>query len=713
MQNRFSKIESVLVADCGSNITRVALVEVVDQAYRFVARGEAPSTLEEPYPDVTIGVINAISAIEDATGKHLLTNGKLITPQQEDGSGVDAFVASSSAAEPLRVVAAGLVRGLSGASAARASHGTYTTVLGTISLDDYGDDFPLTGEGTATQALPDSGSDLPDGFSPFTSRKDRPAIFPSDAPIPATTRVKKAKKRGLTFFKENPVRPWKERQVAKLRRLAPNVVVISGGSKGAKAESYHKLVDVVLEANRQERILAIATGENRRVSSLVFAGPREAQAQVIEQVAGQCEVFPVDTIRPTPDRENLAPLQAQLATIYQERLLPTLPGYRRLSEMSNTLITTTSDAVSLITRFLAKDVEANRVLTADLGGSNAALFYADAQKFASMVRGGFGLSFGLSNVLAETSPDLLRRWLPFEINDDELIHYALNKTLRPQILPATERELFIEGAFGREALRVLMEELDREAPSSFDYNRLIGVGGSLVNVPLWQTALLLLDGLQPTGASESGLVELDLDSTMLMAAAGSLAALNPNAAAYLFRYDCLHRLGAVVVVQGNGTPGAAAARVRLLKSDGRLKEAVVPYGSIALLNLRADEQATLEIQLENPFRIGGSHPGALVSTAEGTYISGGALGLIIDARGRPLNFASNQEDRIAQVADWYNVYREALKQAEHEGSEDFAPNSGPAQPSQPTTGLLPSGATTEPATLRETKKRGFSLGRRR
>src|SRR6476469_872580 len=148
----------------------------------------------------------------------------------------------------------------------------------------------------------------------------------------------------------------------------------------------------------------MATGETRRSSSLVFAGPKEAQEQVMEQVAGQCEVFPVDTIRPSLDRENLAPLQAQLATIYQERLLPTLPGYRRLSEMSHSAITTTSDAVSLITRFLAKDVEANRVLTADLGGSNGAVYYADANNFSSMVRGGFGLSFGLSNVLADTSP---------------------------------------------------------------------------------------------------------------------------------------------------------------------------------------------------------------------------------------------------------------------------------------------------------------------
>jgi hypothetical protein len=257
-----------------------------------------------------------------------------------------------------------------------------------------------------------------------------------------------------------------------------------------------------------------------------------------------------------------------------------------------------------------------------------------------------------------------------------------------------------------------MTELNREAPAHFNYNRLIGVGGPLVNVPLWQTALLLLDGLQPTGANESGLVELDLDSTMLMSAAGSLAQLNPNAASYLFRYDCLHRLGAAVIVQGHANPGTTAAKVKLKKRNGQVREATVPYGSIALLHLRADEQATLEIQLQGGFKIGNSKAGARVSTAEGTFISGGALGLIIDARGRPIRFADDPEARIAQVTDWYNVYRAALKQADEEGTGDFAPASGPSQPGEPG-GLLANSATDQPASLQETKRSFLSLGRRR
>ncbi|HEX2914023.1 MAG TPA: glutamate mutase L [Chloroflexia bacterium] len=711
--NGFSNIESVLVADCGSNITRVALVEVVDQAYRFVARGEAPSTLEAPFGDVTIGVINAIGAIEASTGRRLLLGGKLIVPQQEDGSGVDAFVASSSAAEPLRVVAAGLVGGLSAASAARASHATYTDVLDTMSLDDYGDaqeGEPLAG---GVQYDPE---DPEAEFSPFAGRKDRPEIFPPDpnAPIPSR---KEKNKNGPRLFSDNPRRFWKERQVAKLRRLAPNVIVMSGGSDGAPVDSLLRLVDVILEANRQESVLALATGENRRPTTFIFAGNRGAQDKIVEKVGGQIEVFMVDNIRPTAEVENLLPLQRQLSALYQERLLPGLPGYRRLNELSTVPVNTTCNSVGLITQFLARDVTANRVLTVDLGGANSALFYASATDYASMVRGGFGLSFGLSNVLAETNPEDIRRWLPFEASEDELIHYALNKTLRPHILPATERELFIEGAFAREALRHLMEELKRESTTGYDYNRLIGAGGPLVNAPLWQAALLLLDGLQPPGAADTGLVEMDLDSTMLMAAAGTLAALNPNAAAYLFRYDCLHRYGPVVVVHGDGQLGSLAATVTMRRSDGRVREAQVTYGSIALLPLRSDEKASLEINLGSAFRIGNSERGAVVSTTPGREIVGGALGLIIDARGRPIKFASDPKARMEQVAGWYNVYRNALQQAEEEGSNDFATTSGPSQPQQPAAALVPNGSSSssnEPVEAEQKPaRRGLSLGRKK
>ena len=661
-------LESVLIADCGSNTTRVVLVDVVDQAYRFIARGEAPSTLEAPYADVTIGVLNAIASIESSTGRRLLVGGRLITPLQEDGSGVDAFVASSSAAEALRLVAAGIVRQLSAKTCARASHGTYTTVLDTISLDDFGDKFDVNSETSETEYDP---TDPEAEFSPFAAS----GFVADESSDSGTQRKKDGKKNGgIALFGNRRRKYWRERQIAKLRRLDPNVILLSGGD-GAVIEPLLRLVDVVVEANRQDMILANATGETHRPPTLVFAGNAEAQDAVIGRIGGQIEFYGVDNIRPGGVRENLYPLQRQLATLYQERLLPTLPGYARLTSISNAPVTTTCNAVGLMTQFLARDVQNNRVLTADLGGANSALFYADNLNYVSLVHGNFGLSFGLSNILAQIEPEAVQRWLPFEITTDEIVHYALNKTIRPTVIPADERELLIEGAFGREALRLLYREITTESTSELDFNRVIGVGGPLVNINVWQAALVLLDGLEPQGSKLTGLLELELDSTMLMSASGTLAALDANAATYLFRYDCLHRLGPCIIPIGEAAVGSHAVTVTLTTRDGRSRKVDVAYGSIAVLSLHTDEQASLEIVPSRNFRIGQAEKGAIVRTEPGQEISGGSIGLIIDARGRPLNLASNPKVRQEQVFKWNRAYTDmrAMTEEEIEPQPQFMP----------------------------------------
>ena len=131
------EIESILAADCGSTMTKVILIDTIDGQYRFVAQGEALSTIESPRADVLLGVRHAIGQIEEATGRLLLDEqGQLITPEQASGNGVDAFVATTSAAAPLRLILAGLTRDVSIESARRAISSTYALVEDTISLDD-------------------------------------------------------------------------------------------------------------------------------------------------------------------------------------------------------------------------------------------------------------------------------------------------------------------------------------------------------------------------------------------------------------------------------------------------------------------------------------------------------------------------------------------------------------------------------------------------
>ena len=77
----------IVATDCGSTTTKAILIEKVGDEYRQTYRGEAPTTVEAPFEDVTRGVLNAIAEIEELSGRKILDGDKIITPCRdvEDG----------------------------------------------------------------------------------------------------------------------------------------------------------------------------------------------------------------------------------------------------------------------------------------------------------------------------------------------------------------------------------------------------------------------------------------------------------------------------------------------------------------------------------------------------------------------------------------------------------------------------------------------------
>ena len=64
--------EAILIADFRRHLTRTFLLDVVDGVYRFVARGEAVTTVEPPHEDLTHGLQAAIQQIEFVASRPLL-----------------------------------------------------------------------------------------------------------------------------------------------------------------------------------------------------------------------------------------------------------------------------------------------------------------------------------------------------------------------------------------------------------------------------------------------------------------------------------------------------------------------------------------------------------------------------------------------------------------------------------------------------------------
>ena len=71
----------ILATDCGSTTTKAILIRKIDGCYRQTHRGEAPTSVEEPLADVTLGVVNAVTEVGELAGRRLVgPDGLILRP---------------------------------------------------------------------------------------------------------------------------------------------------------------------------------------------------------------------------------------------------------------------------------------------------------------------------------------------------------------------------------------------------------------------------------------------------------------------------------------------------------------------------------------------------------------------------------------------------------------------------------------------------------
>ena len=134
---KIDRLLNVIVAtDCGSTTTKAILIEKVGDEYRQTYRGEAPTTVEAPFEDVTRGVLNAIAEIEELSGRKILDGDKIITPCRDDQTGVDIYISTSSAGGGLQMMVTGVVQNMTGESAQRAALGAGAIVIDVLAAND-------------------------------------------------------------------------------------------------------------------------------------------------------------------------------------------------------------------------------------------------------------------------------------------------------------------------------------------------------------------------------------------------------------------------------------------------------------------------------------------------------------------------------------------------------------------------------------------------
>ena len=122
-------IKVIVATDCGSTTTKAILIEKRDGEYRLIVRGEAPTTVEAPFEDVTMGVLNAIAEVEELSGRKILDDDNKVISPANGNIGTDVYISTSSAGGGLQMMVAGVVRSMTAESAERAALASATSRL--------------------------------------------------------------------------------------------------------------------------------------------------------------------------------------------------------------------------------------------------------------------------------------------------------------------------------------------------------------------------------------------------------------------------------------------------------------------------------------------------------------------------------------------------------------------------------------------------------
>lgn len=572
---------SLLVVDCGSVYTKVALLGLVENSYRLIAHAQAATTITPPVADITVGVLEAIATIERITGRAIQRDGQVITPEQDDGSGVDGLALATSVGGPLRL--------LTGGPGRDALSGLLHRSIGGL----------------------------------FAQLDTLPALR---GPLP-------------------PNAPEWLQMLAQTRSLHPHAILLIGASfGGARTQGSLEETAESLASWLDARATNDATGQPAVNAQLpiIFTGAPADAVQLAPLQRHASFVQSVEALSPA----TLTPLNRAVSALYEVAVLRHLPEYARLRALSKTPPAATITALGGLVRYLSRQFQTN-VVGVDVGASSTALVGTTTQgEYLPAGHPNAGVGPGAGHILRAVGAQNVLRWLSVPLSEDDVREYVLGRMLRPRTLPMTARELEIEHALAREALLLALRAPGSRLAGLHPTDVVLGAGGVLAHVPHpAMAALILLDALQPRG-----ITSLVLDTANLSSMLGSAAALDAAAAADVAESDAvLLQLGTVISLVGSVAEGQPALRVVLEYGDGRRHVEDVAQGSLACLPLAPGEHAMLGLYPVPTVDVG-LGPGQHARASE--PVEGGALGLIIDARGRPLALPSDPIDRIAHQAAW-------------------------------------------------------------
>jgi hypothetical protein len=333
-----------------------------------------------------------------------------------------------------------------------------------------------------------------------------------------------------------------------------------------------------------------------------------ADERVRARIAASC---PANTIESLPDVRTPAG---------REALVARLRAVRRRAQGDVVL---RDEALEAAARTMSASAQADVVLL-DVTGGATSVIHARPDGVVLGIHERLGVGAAADRVVARAGLDRVRRWIPRAVEAPALLERVFNRARWPDAIPASVLALSLEMALAREAIAHALADAERagvalDGPLAAP---LLVLTGRLAQLPrAAQSLLVAIDAFGPTNPT---LVSRAPGDNLV--AAGALAARG--------RVATMPAADPIAIVAGMWPRRSATVRVR--DADGVVEERVA-RGSFLLVPTKG----AVEIVM----------PGMTVHPSAEHL----ELGVVIDARGRPLSLPPRDAERIPTLARWYNA----------------------------------------------------------
>jgi len=586
--------EVILATDCGSTTTKAILIaRNPDGEYRLQVRGEAPTTVEAPFDDVTIGAANAITEVEELSGCKILRDGRVVAPRDEQGRGVDAYLSTSSAGGGLQMMVTGVVRAMTAESAERAALGAGAIVMDVFSVDD--------------------------GRRPHERiakiRHLRPDIVLLSGGIDGGTKTHAIEMAELLLAADPRPRFG----------TGFRLPVVYAGNVDAR-EEVTRLLGQKMELKQVDNLRPELERENltpaRDTIHEIFLEHVMSHAPGYDKLMTWTEV----PIMPTPAAVG--------------RIVETVAAARGMDVLAVDIGGATTDVFSVCQGVF------NRTVSANLGMSYSICNVLLEAGIGNIARW-LPLAIPTHEVKDRLRNKMIRPTTIPHTREDLFVEQGVcREALR---LAFVHHKQLAVGLKGVQQTRGIADAFEQKSSgeSLVDMMRLgliVGSGGVLSHAPdRAQAALMMLDAYQPEGVTE-----LAVDSIFMMPQLGVLSAVHPQAAAQVFERDCLIYLGTAIAPRCVAKrPDEELAGYELNLPGGRQERGTLRLGQLRRFPLGIGEQAEVVITPVRRCDVGAGPGKPLRRT-----VRGGVVGLILDGRGRPLVLPEDDTARITLLKSW-------------------------------------------------------------